>query len=149
MPPSSLRPKNREAQRCGHRWSRMPMRPEVSRNAIRRSPSSIRRTGSPSVMSSDDRHAGSQYWRIMLPIGVPGPTLVSNSFSLCEVMFWCLLFGVLTHASTQDLHAKYTPVLVGVPHERRREIWRAAGRELTSTGAVPGPPVYDCQLDRD
>ena len=41
MPFSSLRPRNSEAQRCGHLWSMTPTRPELSRNAISFSPSSI------------------------------------------------------------------------------------------------------------
>src|SRR5258708_39761698 len=68
----------------------MPMRPELSRKAISPSPSSIRRSGSPSATSSDDRQAGSQYCRISVPIGVPGPTRVSSSFSACEVIAWFL-----------------------------------------------------------
>ena len=55
---------------------------------------SIRRSGSPSAVSSVDRQAGSQYWRIRAPIGVPGPTRVSNSFSAAVVvlrLLWCWL----------------------------------------------------------
>src|SRR5258708_6786354 len=81
MPFCSLRPRNREAQRCGQRWSMTPTRPEVSRNAINCSPSSIRRIGAPSRCSSDDIAAGSQYCRIRLPIGVPAPTRTRSSLS--------------------------------------------------------------------
>src|SRR3989441_4520301 len=81
MPFSSLRPRNKEAQRCGQRWSTPPTRPEVSRNAINCSPSSMRRIGAPSRANSDDIAAGSQYCRIRLPIGVPGPTRTRSSLS--------------------------------------------------------------------
>ena len=67
-------------------WSSTPIRPALSRKAINRSPSSIKRSGSPSASSSDDRHAGNQYCRLSAPIGVLGPTRVSSSFSVCDVM---------------------------------------------------------------
>src|SRR3954447_7916639 len=58
------------------------MRPSVSRNATRSSPSSLTRTGGESGSAiSHDRQAGIQYRRIALPIGVPGPTRVISSFS--------------------------------------------------------------------
>src|SRR6516225_2541601 len=53
---------------------------------MRRSPRSISRIGSPSALSSDDRQAGTQYCRIRLPIGVPGPTCVNSSFSAAVVI---------------------------------------------------------------
>src|SRR5689334_15598749 len=59
-----------------------PTRPELSRNPISLSPSSISRTGSPSAFSSDDIAAGIQYCRIKLPITVPGPTRTRASLSL-------------------------------------------------------------------
>src|SRR6266446_6932843 len=93
-PLSSLRPKNSEAQRCGQRCSMMPTRPSVSRKAMSCSPSSKSRIGSPSALSSEDRQAGTQYCRISSPIGVPGPTRVSNSFSICEVISWLLRFRI-------------------------------------------------------
>src|SRR5260370_22728784 len=81
MPFSSLRRRNKEAQRCGQRWSMTPTRPELSRNAISCSPSSNRRIGAPSRASSDDIAAGSQYCRIRLPIAVPAPTRTRSSLS--------------------------------------------------------------------
>src|SRR5215212_6257512 len=91
MPFSSLRPKNSEAQRCGHLWSMTPTRPELSRKAISCSPSSISRIGGPSAFSSDDIAAGSQYCRISLPIVVPGPTRTRSSLSLRFIA--CVLSG--------------------------------------------------------
>jgi len=61
---------------------RAAVRPALSRKAISFSPNSIKRSGSPSASSSDDRQAGSQYWRMRAPIGVPGPMRVRKSFSL-------------------------------------------------------------------
>src|SRR3984893_3527835 len=81
MPFSSLRPRNREAQRCGQRWSITPTRPDESRTAISCPPSSNRRIGAPSRCSSDDIAAGSQYCRIRLPIGLPAPTRTRSSLS--------------------------------------------------------------------
>src|SRR5208282_5530268 len=86
MPFSSLRPKNKEAQRCGQRWSITPTRPELSRKAISCSPSSIRRSGAPSRSSSDDIAAGSQYSRISPPITVPGPTRTRSSLSFLRML---------------------------------------------------------------
>src|SRR5437762_13281735 len=58
------------------------MRPSLSRNATRSSPSSLTRTGGLSGSAiSHDRQAGIQYRRIALPIGVPAPTRVTSSFS--------------------------------------------------------------------
>ena len=70
----------------------MPTRPEVSRNAISFSPSSLSRTGAPSASSSDDRAAGIQYWRISSPIGVPGPTRVRSSLSRDAIVATSPLF---------------------------------------------------------
>src|SRR5258708_2411812 len=86
MPPSSLRPRNSEAQRCGQRWSMTPTRPALSRNAISFSPSSISRTGAPSRTSSEDCAAGIQYCRINSPMTVPGPTCVSSLPSVAVVI---------------------------------------------------------------
>src|ERR1700724_316358 len=85
MPFSSLRPRNKEAQRCGQRWSITPTRPDESRNAINCSPSSNSRIGAPSRRSSDDIAAGSQYCRISLPIGVPAPTRTRSSLSFRRI----------------------------------------------------------------
>src|ERR1041385_584609 len=82
MPFSSLRPRNSEAQRCGHLWSIIPTLPDVSRNAISCSPKSIRRIGAASRSNSDDIAAGIQYCRIILPMTVPGPTRTRSSLSL-------------------------------------------------------------------
>ena len=60
-----------------------PTRPELSRNAISFSPSSISRSGAPSRSSSDDITAGIQYCRIISPIAVPGPTRTRSSLSFC------------------------------------------------------------------
>src|SRR6266568_5837791 len=81
MPFSSLRPRNKEAQRCGQRWSITPTRPEESRKAISFSPKSNRRSGALSRSSSDDIAAGSQYSRISPPITEPGPTRTRSSLS--------------------------------------------------------------------
>src|SRR5258708_11236605 len=86
MPPSSWRPRNSEAQRCGQRWSMTPTRPALSRNAISFSPSSISRTGAPSRTSSEDCAAGIQYCRINSPMTVPGPTCVSSLPSVAVVI---------------------------------------------------------------
>src|ERR1700730_8152761 len=83
MPFSSLRPRNSDAQRCGQRWSITPTRPELSRNAISRSPRSISRIGAPSRSSSDDMAAGIQYCRIISPMTVPDPTRTRSSLSFC------------------------------------------------------------------
>src|SRR3984957_10515101 len=65
----------------------MPTLPDESRNATNFSPNSIKRIGSPSDTSSDDRQAGIQNSRNRFPIGVPRPTRVSSSFSSAEIIF--------------------------------------------------------------
>ena len=56
--------------------------PEVLRKAMRFSPNNRTRSGEPSGTSnSEDMKAGIQCSRMRLPMGVPGPTLVSSSFS--------------------------------------------------------------------
>src|SRR3954447_16882259 len=87
MPFSSLRPRNSDAQRCGHLWSMTPTRPELSRNAISFSPSSASRIGSPSALSSADIAAGTQYCRINSPMTVPGPTRTRSSLSFLFMVF--------------------------------------------------------------
>jgi hypothetical protein len=58
------------------------MRPRLSRKATSSSPKSFTRTGGPSGSgSSHPSSAGSQYRRIVVPIGVPGPTRVTRSLS--------------------------------------------------------------------
>src|SRR3979409_140993 len=81
-PASSLRPKNSDAPRCGQLLARRPTLPMESRKAMSCSPRRRTRTGSESAAgNSEESMAGSQYWRIRLPIGVPGPTLVTRSLS--------------------------------------------------------------------
>src|SRR6516162_10913446 len=81
-PDSSLRPNHSEARRCGQNSSTRPMRPWLSRKPTRRSPSSRTRTGGHSGSgNSRARNAGIQYLRKTLPIGVPGPVLVTSSLS--------------------------------------------------------------------
>src|SRR5260370_14936039 len=64
------------------------MLPLLSRNAMSCSPSMSTRTGSPSAAgNSSPSMAGSQYSRNRLPMGVPGPTRVINSFSSWLSMF--------------------------------------------------------------
>ena len=64
-----------------------PTAPEVARKAIRFSPSSRTRSGGQSGEgSSSERSAGIQYWRIRLPIGVPGPTRQRISFLLLSIV---------------------------------------------------------------
>src|ERR1700676_2484705 len=119
-PPSSLRPRKSEAQRCGQRWSITPTRPALSRNAISFSPSSISRTGAPSRASSDDCAAGIQYCRISSPMTVPAPTWVSSLPSVAVVILPSLCrYGA----------AQYTPCYHG----------------LRSLGAVKEP---DCNRGR-
>src|SRR5262245_52079308 len=63
------------------------MRPRVSRNATRSSPSNRTRTGGQSGSgSSDASKAGIQYRRSVVPIGVPRSTRVSNAFSSRDSM---------------------------------------------------------------
>src|SRR2546426_5674696 len=81
-PSSSLRPKKRDAPRCGQWFWIIPILPEVTRNAIRFSPSSRTRTGAPSRSGSSlDIRAGIQYWRNRFPVGVSRPTRQSSSLS--------------------------------------------------------------------
>src|SRR3979409_821996 len=81
-PASSLRPKNKLAPRCGQLLASRPTLPLLSLKAINCSFSSRTRTGSESGRgNSEASMAGSQYWRIRLPIGVPGPTRVTSSLS--------------------------------------------------------------------
>ena len=64
-------------------------RPGVSRKATSSSPRSLTRTGGQSGSgSSRARSAGIQYRRIVVPIGVPGPTRVTRSLSSCASMIW-------------------------------------------------------------
>src|SRR5437762_6437850 len=59
------------------------------------SPRSKTRTGSQSAEgSSDDSIAGTQYSRIKLPIGVPGPIRVMSSLSSCFIMAWVPPLGL-------------------------------------------------------
>ena len=82
QPAFLVAPENSDTRRCGQNSSTRPMRPSLSRNATRSSPSSLTRTGGQSGSAiSHDRQAGIQYRRIALPIGVPGPTRVISSFS--------------------------------------------------------------------
>src|SRR5712691_6066394 len=82
-PHSSLRPKNNGALRCGQKASTMAALPLVSLKAMRSSPRSLSRTGSQSGPgNSSDNNAGIQKRRNNSPIGVPGPTCVSNWLSL-------------------------------------------------------------------
>src|SRR5579875_1838612 len=78
---SSLRASASEVQRWGQPSSKKPTRPSLARKATKFSPSSRTRTGAPSASSAAERSAGVQYSRSISPIGVPGPTRVSNSFS--------------------------------------------------------------------
>src|ERR1700744_5746490 len=78
----SLRPKYREAPRCGQFSCTRPTRPRASRTATRFSLSSRTRAGGlPGSGISALRQAGVQYRRSSSPIGVPGPTRVRISLS--------------------------------------------------------------------
>src|SRR5580698_5744668 len=78
----SLRPKYRDAPRCGQFSCSSPTRPAVSRKATRFSPSSRTRAGAPPGSGiSAVRQAGVQYRRSNSPISVPGPTRVRISLS--------------------------------------------------------------------
>src|SRR4051794_32464356 len=118
-PPSSLRPKNREAPRCGHACSSKPTLPDASRNAMSRSPRSTTRKGSASGPgNSVESAAGTQYSRRKAPIGVPGPTRVSNSFSsLLSMTTSC----VSNHRSAQDERSRPEDVEYGVEEPQERE----------------------------
>ena len=69
------------------------------------------RTGSESgVGTSEDNIAGTQYSRMKLPIGVPGPTRVISSFSSCFNMCSILLRfgrGHRIHELFADLLARF------------------------------------------
>src|SRR5689334_22736666 len=54
---------------------------------MRSSPRSRIRRGQPSASSSEETKAGSQYWRIRFPMGVPGPTRQRTSLSFFESIF--------------------------------------------------------------
>src|SRR5215216_3477018 len=59
-----------------------PTAPEVVRKAMSGSPSSMTRKGGQSgAGSSSERTAGIQYWRMRLPITVPGPIRHMTSLS--------------------------------------------------------------------
>ena len=63
------------------------MRPDESRNITRFSPSSRMRLGRLSGPGNSlEGSAGTQYSRIRLPIGVPGPTRVTRSLLSGESM---------------------------------------------------------------
>ena len=79
-PPSSLRPKNSSARRCGQCASSRPTFPLESRKATKFSPISRTRTGGQSgAGSSSHRSAGCQNCRNRPPMAVPGPTRVRIS----------------------------------------------------------------------
>ena len=79
-PSSSLRPKNSDAPRCGQLFWISPMLPVLVLKPISSSPSSLTRSGAPSRSgSSSALIAGTQYCRIKLPIGVPGPDATQNT----------------------------------------------------------------------
>src|SRR5215212_6325146 len=66
----------------------MPTAPDVVLKAMRSSASRRTRNGGQSGLgSSAEVAAGSQYWRNMLPINVPGPTRHSASLSSMLSMF--------------------------------------------------------------
>ena len=84
MPHSWTLPNQSEAPRCGQNSSISPYSPFVVRKAIRRSERIFTRTGGASFSgSSSASSAGSQYWRNISPIGVPGPVSVSSSLTSC------------------------------------------------------------------
>jgi hypothetical protein len=95
---SSLRPRNSDAQRCGQRWSITPTRPGLSRKATSFSPSSIRRTGSPSASTSDDSHRRQPVLAHQLPITVPGPTRVRSALSCACIEGSCHEVGGTSYA---------------------------------------------------
>src|SRR6266567_4043715 len=135
MPFASLRPRNKEAQRCGQRWSITPTRPELSRKAISCSPKSNRRSGAPSRSSSDDIAAGSQYSRISPPITVPEPTRTKSSLSLRFIADFLLFDVIPAEAGIQGRGSRrspWTPAFAGVTGilrpEREAEPGAGAGR---------------------
>src|SRR5213594_956322 len=111
-PSSSLRPKKRDAPRCGQWFWMSPILPDVTRKAMRFSPRSRTRTGAPSRSGSSlVMRAGIQYWRSRSPVGVPRPTRQSSSLSSLEsialppVLDWpaCLLcHGRGPHAGVDE-----------------------------------------------
>src|SRR5438093_3971444 len=93
-PSSSLRPKKSDAPRCGQWFWMRPILPEVTRKAIRFSPSSRTRTGAPSRSGNSlDIRAGIQYWRNKFPVGVSRPTRQSSSLSSLESIVVSLFVG--------------------------------------------------------
>src|SRR5579883_3067306 len=58
-----------------------PTLPDAMRKAMSFSPSSSTLSGAPSDVTSSDRTAGIQYWRMRSPISVPGPMRHSVSLS--------------------------------------------------------------------
>src|SRR6266567_2014384 len=115
MPFSSLRPRNKEAQRCGQRWSMTPTRPELSRKAISCSPKSNRRS-SP-------------------PITVPEPTRTKSSLSLRFIADFLLFDVIPAEAGIQGRGSRrspWTPAFAGVTGilrpEREAEPGAGAGR---------------------
>src|SRR5579883_2955340 len=58
-----------------------PTLPDAMRKAMSFSPSSSTLSGAPSDVTSSDRTAGIQYWRMRSPISVPGPMRHSSSLS--------------------------------------------------------------------
>ena len=71
---------------------KQPTLPLLSRNMTRFSPRSRMRLGGLSGLgNSAAGRAGTQYWRISLPIGVPGPTRQSSSLSSWLSMFASVL----------------------------------------------------------
>src|SRR2546428_5469856 len=123
-PSSSLRPKKRDAPRCGQWFWMRPILPDVTRKAIRFSPRSRTRTGAPSRSGSSlDMRAGIQYCRSMAPTGVPGPTRQSSSLSSLESIAFSFRLTPLCHgrrrhvaldeAAYQDDHGQH--------HDRHHE----------------------------
>src|SRR2546428_435590 len=123
-PSSSLRPKKRDAPRCGQWFWMRPILPDVTRKAIRFSPRSRTRTGAPSRSGSSlDMRAGIQYCRSMAPTGVPGPTRQSSSLSSLESFAFSFRLTPLCHgrrrhvaldeAAYQDDHGQH--------HDRHHE----------------------------
>ena len=90
-------------------------RPLVSRKAIRSSQSNRTRTGRPSASgSSSESRAGTQYSRMNLPIGVPGPTRVSSSFSSLFSMLFAFLDFLICALSPGNCRLRI--VAMRLPH---------------------------------
>src|SRR5580704_4563979 len=142
MPFSSLRPRNSDAQRCGQRWSITPTRPELSRNAISRSPSSIIRVGAPSRSSSDDMAAGIQYCRIISPTTVPDPTRTRSSLSFCLLISYLVYLVIPGCPHRAGPGCARAPVCCGFKSlsrpEGEAEAGARPGRRAVS-GHVAGP----------